>query len=346
MQNFSFFKKENHLAFTRTRNGEIKIGEKIKAVSNTRNWKKEMQNSAVRFVIVGIPEDIGVKANLGTGGTQTAWSSFLQAFFNMQHNPFLDAGQLLLLGYFDFSAYQKKTIDKPVEYLRDVVAAIDKQVADCIRQIVAAGKIPVIIGGGHNNAFGNIKGAAEGLFAAGKIKTPKINVINLDAHADFRALEGRHSGNGFSYAMQEGHLNKYGIVGLHENYMTQSMLERIQKNKNIQAHFYEDIAVRGKSTFSEAVSEVLQFTKTGYTGIEIDLDAMENVLSSAVSPAGFSLLQARQFVHQAAASNKIAYLHICEGASELDNGLKSSTTGKLIAYLVSDFMKAINVTYE
>lgn len=342
MQHFSFFKKENHLAFTRTRNCETKAGEKIQAVSNIRNWKNELRNSTARFVIIGIPEDIGVKANFGTGGTHTAWHSFLQAFLNIQHNSFLDAEQLLLLGYFDFSAYQKKITNKPVEYLREVVAAIDKQVADCIRQIVVAGKIPVVIGGGHNNAYGNIKGAAEGLFAAGKIKTPRINVVNLDAHADFRALEGRHSGNGFSYAMQEGYLNKYGIVGLHENYMTQFMLEQIQKNKNIQAHFYEDMAVRGKRTFSEAVNDVLQFTKTGYTGIEIDLDAMENVLSSAVSPVGVTVLQARQFVHQVASSNKIAYLHICEGATELENGLKSFTTGKLIAYLVSDFVKAVH----
>ena len=85
----------------------------------------------------------------------------------------------------------------------------------------------------------------------------------------------------------------------------------------------------------------MYFIRNGYTGIEIDLDAIENVLSSAVSPCGFSSTQARQFIHQTAAKNKIAYLHICEGAAELNNGLKSASTGKLIAYLVSDFVKAV-----
>jgi formiminoglutamase len=55
-------------------------------------------------------------------------------------------------------------------------------------------------------------------------------------------------------------------------------------------------------------------------GIEIDLDCIENTLSSAITPAGFSPLHARQYVSFAAASAKPAYLHICEGATRLSNG--------------------------
>jgi formiminoglutamase len=69
-------------------------------------------------------------------------------------------------------------------------------------------KNPII--GGHNNSYGNIKGTA---LAKGK----PVNAINFDAHSDFRILEGRHSGNGFSYAYEEGFLKKF-YFGLHENY--------------------------------------------------------------------------------------------------------------------------------
>ncbi len=34
----------------------------------------------------------------------------------------------------------------------------------------------------------------------------QINSINLDAHSDFRPAEGRHSGNGFRYAEEDGYL--------------------------------------------------------------------------------------------------------------------------------------------
>ncbi|MDB5226125.1 MAG: formimidoylglutamase [Bacteroidota bacterium] len=341
MQSFVFYKKENHLAFTKTRKGETKAGEKIQAISSEKKWQEELKNSSARFVIIGIPEDIGVKANHGTGGTQTAWVSFLSSFFNVQDNQFLDFENILLLGYFDFSSLPDKIKNKPVEYLRDAVSKIDKEVAELVQKIIKCNKIPIVIGGGHNNAYGNIKGASLGLHEANKIKSARINLVNLDAHADLRALEGRHSGNGFSYAIQEGYLNKYAMLGLHENYITQQMLDSINKNKNIQAHFYEDIFLRENKSFQQAISDVLQFTKGSYTGIEIDLDAIENILTSAVTPSGLSVLQARQFLHKVSSESKVAYLHICEGAAVLDNGLSSATTGKLIAYLVSDFVKAV-----
>lgn len=341
MQYFTFYKKANFLAFTRTRASETKLGENIQAVYSEKKWQQELKQSSAKFVLLGVPEDIGVKANFGVGGTHTAWKAFLASFFNIQDNDFLHGEQIILLGEFDFSVLQQQIKNKPVEYIREVVVEIDKQVAGFVQKIVACGKIPIIIGGGHNNAYGNIKGAALGLFESGRIKKAQINAVNLDAHADFRALEGRHSGNGFSYAMHEGYLDKYGILGLHENYLSQSMLENIRQQKKMQVHFYEDIFLREKTTFMNATESLKSFTKNTYTGIEIDLDAIENVLSSAITPSGFTVLQARQFIHKIASGHKIAYLHICEGAAELDSGLKSSTTGKLITYLVSDFVKVV-----
>ena len=54
-----------------------------------------------------------------------------------------------------------------------------------------------------------------------------INVLNLDPHADCREIDRRHSGNSFSYAMQEGWLANYAVLGLHQQYNSQSMLERL-----------------------------------------------------------------------------------------------------------------------
>jgi formiminoglutamase len=51
-------------------------------------------------------------------------------------------------------------------------------------------------------------------------------------------------------------------------------------------------------------------------------------------------LQARQYMNFVATDSKIAYLHLCEGAARLENGEISSSIGKLISYLVSDFLKA------
>jgi formiminoglutamase len=51
-------------------------------------------------------------------------------------------------------------------------------------------------------------------------------------------------------------------------------------------------------------------------------------------------VHARQFVSYAGGDSKTAYLHICEGGAKQLNSKSSETTGKLVCYLVSDFMKA------
>jgi formiminoglutamase len=103
---------------------------------------------------------------------------------------------------------------------------------------------------------------------------------------------------------------------------------------------YEDIFIHEKRSFIQAVAHASGFTEDTFTGIELDLDCIENVLSSAISPAGLTAVHARQYINFTAASNKVAYLHICEGATRLTDGTTNETTGKLVSYLVSDFIKA------
>jgi formiminoglutamase len=78
-------------------------------------------------------------------------------------------------------------------------------------------------------------------------------------------------------------------------------------------------------------------------GIELDLDSIQQVLSSAATPSGIQPVHARQYVSFAASGSKPAYLHICEGAVKLANGQADQSTGKLISYLVSDFVKALTI---
>jgi formiminoglutamase len=154
-------------------------------------------------------------------------------------------------------------------------------------------------------------------------------------------MEGRHSGNSFTYAEEDGYLQKYCIIGVQENYIAQNIWMDVVNNPFIDFITYEDIFIHEKKNFLEAVAHATTFTEDSYTGIELDLDCVENTLSSAATPSGVSPVHARQYVSYAASDVKPAYLHICEGAAQLTDGRKSETTGKLISYLVSDFIKAL-----
>jgi formiminoglutamase len=310
-------------SITNCREGEVKIGEKVQYILSL----DEIPLSNAPFVLIGIPEDIGVRANHGIAGAASAWKTALKALLNIQSTPFFTGEELLVLGHFEFSDPETDTLD----HLQQMVSEIDDAVFPIIQKIIEAGKTPIVIGGGHNNAYPIIKGTSLAT------KT-SIDVINIDVHADLRPTNGRHSGNGFSYAIKDGFLTRYAVFGLHQNYNNNFILQAINLNRHIYPVFFDDL-LKSDQPILSAWNDLLN--KTGLvTGMELDLDCIENVLSSAMTPSGFHLNEIRKII--LTTSKKLAYLHICEGAVTLIDGRYDQSVAKTIAYLVSDFIKSQN----
>ena len=327
---------------TNHRSGEIKFGEKMIVIPKGVDKIDFLKESEAKYVLLGIPEDIGVRANFGRPGAASAWECAIKSIANIQHNRFCKGSQIIVLGQINVAEEMRNVENLDFNDIDDrsklsqLVEKIDKEVSHIIFTIIKAGKTPVIIGGGHNNAYGNIKGSA---LAKGK----PVNAINFDAHSDFRILEGRHSGNGFSYAYEEGFLKKYFIFGLHENYTSKSVLDIIKKLEDrVRYNTYDSINIRKEKDFNKEMVSALEFIKTDPFGVEIDLDAIPNIASSAMTISGFSIEQLRQFVSFFGQHKNAAYLHICEGAPDLDSSPNNHLIGKLIGYLVTDFIKANN----
>ena len=334
----------NDLAkITNHRSGEIKFGEKMITIPKDADTFEFIKNCDAKYVIFGIPEDIGVRANYGRPGTALAWDSAIKSIANIQHNRFCKGSQIIVLGQLDVSDLMKNVellnfndIDDRSK-LSQLVDKIDKDVSHIIFKLVSAAKIPIVIGGGHNNSYGNIKGTA---LAKGK----SINAINFDAHSDFRILEGRHSGNGFSYAFEEGFLKKYFIFGLHENYVSKSVLDVIKKMEDrVSYNTYESVVIRKEKEFVPEMEKALEFVDNDFYGIEIDLDAIPNIPSSAMTISGYAIEQLRQFISYFAKSKNATYLHICEGAPDLGEEKNNHLVGKLIGYLITDFIKSNSI---
>ncbi|MBC7865146.1 MAG: formimidoylglutamase [Bacteroidia bacterium] len=341
--------KQASLNIIKKRKGEVRIGERAEFFTEGISLEKNLEKSKTKFVLLGLPEDIGVRANFGRGGTQTAWKPALENILSLQSNLFFDGSEVFVLGEVNFDDLMEKaehlSPKQPDELkkMRDLVSIVDERVVVVIEKICAAGKIPIVIGGGHNNAYGNLKGAAKGLKSSSKIKAEKINCINCDAHTDMRPLEGRHSGNGFSYAYEENFLDKYSVLGIHESYNTNAVMQKFENDhKRLFYTTYETIFVREQQTFQDAMKSNIDFVKKNYCGIELDLDSITNVPSSAKTSSGISPVQARQYVYNCAKNLKCAYFHIAEGAPVLAHIKADNKTGKLIGYLVADFIKGIN----
>jgi len=340
MEKFLPFTIADLAKVTNHRSGEIKFGEKMLTVPVGDNPISYIKKTDARYILLGVPEDIGIRANFRKPGAAFVWDQAISSIANIQHNRYCKGSQILVLGQINVLEEMKEVqnldfnnIDDRVK-LSQLVQKIDKDVSHIIFSIIKLGKIPIVIGGGQNNAYGNIKGTA---LAKGK----PINAINFDAQSDFRILEGRHSGNGFSYAYEEGFLKKYFVFGLHENYISKRVLDIIKKTEDrIRYNTYDSIKIRKEKDFNQEMIQALEFIKNDYFGIEIDLDAIPNLSGSTMTLSGFSVEELRQFICFFGKNKNASYLHICEGAAGLEPDKNNNLIGKLIGYLITDFIKS------
>jgi formiminoglutamase len=139
-----------------------------------------------RAVLLGFPQDEGVRRNHGrTGAAQapqeirsrlyrlTPWD--YQAKVDLREHRLLDLGNVRIAG----------NLEETQHRLALVIGAI-----------LRTGAVPLVLGGGHETAFGHYLGYV----AAQK----RVGIINLDAHLDLRPWsDGQgHSGSPFRQAIE------------------------------------------------------------------------------------------------------------------------------------------------
>lgn len=397
------------------RSNETKIGQAVQILPEgefTLAALRQLASNGVRYAVLGIPEDIGPRANLGRGGARGAWDAFLSSFANMQSNCFLNGSQVALLGKIECDDLLQKADSGEVpdiKVMRQLCDQLDERVMPVIKLIKAAGLTPIVIGGGHNNAYPILQGTAMGLYLAenpgalvleddagleipdpdpqislseavqarlqalekagcagaggpanvlpvgASEPSPKhrtccdgrgrpfvpIAAVNCDPHGDYRALEGRHSGNPFSYAQKALYLSNYCLCFYNEAYNSQKMLEDMH-HAEVRAFSYDAVFIRREMSFEDVLSHTRQLmVQSGLeVGIELDMDGISLMPSSAMLPYGLSCREAGCFVHYMASRLPAAYLHLPEGAPTLGGPEGERLVGRALAWLVMTFIKA------
>ncbi len=139
-----------------------------------------------RPVILGFPQDEGVRRNGGRTGAAAAPAEIRHwlARFTPWHGPLgldLSATPPLDLGDIRTSG----DLETSQEHLGKVIAAM-----------LARGLLPVVLGGGHETAYGTYLGYVQARRGVG--------VLNVDAHLDVRpCLQGKgHSGSPFRQMLE------------------------------------------------------------------------------------------------------------------------------------------------
>jgi formiminoglutamase len=314
----------NNFSFQLTRKEDYDWSERD---GETKLWEEftfGLPNSNTEFVLLGINEDIGPQMNFGNSGSKFGFKSSIEKLGQQVSNQFLSGKEICVLG----------TIEQKIDFTpemigRSIINDLDLLVEEVIQTHLKNGQRLIVIGGGHNNALPILR-------FFNKQQEKKISVLNIDPHADCRSTEYRHSGNSFSFASEERLLKNYHVLGLHEGYNNDFILNFLDSNKFSYQTFeyFLDNPIEFEQQFTNLCNSF-----DSPAGLEIDLDSIRHFPCSALTPSGFSLEETRKFARSFSRKLKPLYLHLPESAPLTIN--EENLVGKAIGYLIADFIKVI-----
>lgn len=281
-------------------------------------------------LLIGMPEDRGVTANLGREGARLAPDAVRRAFYRFTPGFGPSIGELKIgdLGNVDVRGLG---LEDAHQALRRVV-----------RWVVSCGVVPIVIGGGHDNSYPGLWGLSEGL----GLKEGELGVVNVDQHLDVRDLSwgGITSGTPFyrsleemparalsprkfvEYAVQEAHNSPYYYEWLAERHATVMTFDEVQGRP--METFIKALQIAGRGTRAIAVS--------------IDIDSVRSTDApgaSAVSPNGLSSHELNKVAYLAGRSYKVKYLDIMEISPPLDQDGRTASLG---ADVIFRFLKGMS----
>jgi formiminoglutamase len=270
-------------------------------------------------MILGVCNEVGVLANGGRPGAMEGPILFRKAFTRLTD---VCLGQRALWDAGDVPS----SVDYPVFF--ETTAAV---VATCLRK----GAFPVVIGGGHDCAFGDYLG-----LCAAKDQAPPA-VINVDAHLDMRPVDGPSSGNPF-YRMLE-----QGLPG--EDLAAVGLLR--ERNASAHVAYAEERGAHLQFMEPGKEADVLAETRAILNGFHLkgrrilasfDVDSIGASWApgvSALNPWGITSDTAIQLARAFGRCPSVAIFDLMEYSPAYD---RDGLTGWLLAFLVSEYIQGLN----
>jgi formiminoglutamase len=143
----------------------------------------EEDYSAADIVILGSPQDEGVRRNNGQIGAAAAPDAIREQFYKL--TPFNIKKRLFDIG--------DVLLGTTLEETHDTQLAV-------VKQVLLDGKRLIVLGGGNDISYPDGR-------AMGEVFGPEKWIgINVDSHLDVRIAEERNSGTPYRQLLEEGHL--------------------------------------------------------------------------------------------------------------------------------------------
>lgn len=254
------------------------------------------------IALVGFACDAGVARNHGRTGARHGPASLRSLLGNMPVRAckaIADAGDVTCVASGDAD---------------DGLESAQQELSSVVADILARGKLPIAMGGGHEMAFGSFRGLAHHL--ANVEKTPRIGIINLDAHFDLRMAERASSGTPFRQIAEEckhrGWAFHYCVLGISDFGNTQALFERAQ-SLGVRWMRDEEMHIASLDKVQALLADFL--ARVDHVYLTICLDVLPAAVAPGVSaPAarGVPLEVIEPAIDQIVASGKLRLADIAE----------------------------------
>ncbi len=269
-------------------------------------------------VLVGFACDEGVRRNGGRVGAKDGPSAIRASLANLawrESQAVYDAGD--------------------VRCDNGDMEGAQSRLAEVVAEAIRVGHRPLIIGGGHETAWGTF----QGIVATTKPKA-KIGVINIDAHLDLRADEPGNSGTPFAQIARWCETNRrpfrYLCLGVAEPANTKALFARAEELK---AEWFRDFDL-GPWSIQIIQRVVAEFVESvDHVHLSIDLDVLPAATMPAVSaPAacGVPLESVEPLAGRILADGKVVATDIVELNPAFDIDSRGARTAARLAWIVAE----------
>ena len=271
-------------------------------------------------VIVGFPSDAGVTLNGGRAGAAGGPAALRDWLYRLTPDA-VETSR--------FKELLKRTVDLGDVSVTDDLELDQEALGELVAPILKDGAVPIILGGGHETAFGHFLGHVYG--------GQSVSVLNWDAHPDVRPLkDGRpHSGSPFRQMMLHvsGSCSTYTVAGLLPHQVSRTHVDWI---------FDRGGLVKWRSDLSESVVSELYRSLEHPTMVSFDLDAVDQAFAPGVSAPATGGLNVDMWLHaayEAGRSPAVSSMDIVELNPRLD---VDERTARLAALTVWTFLRGLS----
>jgi formiminoglutamase len=277
-----------------------------------------------RVALVGVPQDIGVERNGGRIGASEAPDAIRRMLYrltpyNVATGRSIPPGMIRDLGNIHCAGD-----------LEDIHARLSA----VVEEVVRAGVIPIVLGGGHDTTYGAATGVAS--------TCGPLGMINVDAHLDVRLPNPlRNSGTSFRMLIEEGSVRAESFVELGiQPYVNSEAHVAWLKGRGARIITIDEVHAYGAH---RQIDAALQIAKAGTRGLygTLDIDGVRAAEAPGVSaplPDGLTAGELLEIASALGRCTTTVALDVVEVNPRYD---RDNATARLAAHAIVRFIGGV-----